>query len=69
MSFIKLNIVTNKETNSISVKSKGQCSLDELQAATAYFMASLASNTSVKVVEDLMEGLKNDRATDTEEDT
>lgn len=32
-------------------------------------MASLASNTSVKVVEDLMEGLKNVRATDTEEDT
>jgi len=58
MSFIKIDIATDEETKDITVDMKSECTINELQAATGYLMAGLAANTSVEMLEEMVNDLK-----------
>ena len=69
MSKIVINLKTD-EKEDISIDMKMECTLNELEIATGHLMGVLAiqSSTGMKVLESLMEDLKDVGTSDTEED-
>jgi len=59
MSFIKIDMNTDKKTQEISVEIKSECSRDELQVAVGYLMTGLAANTSVELLETMVKEIKD----------
>ena len=71
MSVLKINIKTD-EIGDITLDLKGECSVKELEVVVGYLMAGLVANSSIDVVENMVQQLKehmNDGETSTSEDT
>ncbi len=71
MSILKVKLTTDN-TGDITIELKGECSAKELEVLVGYLMAGLVANTSIEVLEDMVQQLKehiNGRETSTSEDT
>ena len=71
MSILKVTLNTDG-TGDVSIGLKGECSVKELEVLVGYLMAGLAANTSIEVLEDMVQQLKehiDGRETSTSEDT
>lgn len=71
MSILKVTLNTDG-TGDVSIGLKGECSVKELEVLVGYLMAGLAANTSIEVLEDMVQQLKEHidvRETSTSEDT
>lgn len=71
MSILKVKLNTDN-TGDITIELKGECSVKELEVLVGYLMAGLAANTSIEVLEDMVQQLKEHidvRETSTSEDT
>lgn len=60
MSFIKINLSTDKEKDGINIDMKSECTMDELHVAVVYLMTGLAANTSIEILEELVEEIRKD---------
>lgn len=71
MSILKVTLNTDG-TGDVNIGLKGECSVKELEVLVGYLMAGLAANTSIEVLEDMVQQLKehiDGRETSTSEDT
>ena len=71
MSILKINIKTD-EIGDITLDLKGECSVKELEVVVGYLMAGLVANSSIEVLEGMVQQLKehmNGGETSTSEDT
>ena len=71
MSILKVKLNTDG-TGDVTIELKGECSAKELEVLVGYLMAGLVANTSIEVLEDMVQQLKehiDGRETSTSEDT